>query len=936
MSIRTLRNGYLSAWLALILFCAFPPVILAQLSASGVVDITGLRLRKDEGRLNLHFIFNGEPQFEVVQNIAKRVVIIKFTNARTGFPDGKTQFLFNDPMVEGVAFEAISATNVWAKIRLRGSNLALSVGQPPSPEQVVVGFKVAPPSSVIELIAVRLSQQENSSRIVLDLSQPPRYETERAGDRFIVRMLDTTLRIGTRLRGADERVELLSLEQEGKDVLLQIGLKDKRLLASPSLLTSPPRLVFNFRDVEEVAKAEKKAVEEAKTRARKGESLDALLEEVSNRTVRATYVLAEREMRSGNIGAARRDFLRVFNAGTKSKLGIRAYFRAADAEYELLQRRGSRNYHNVIINYQTAIRAAETANYETELIPHAFFTIARAYQKMDFHTEANVHFRILQDRFPDNEIYTDDTYYYQGLSFSRTGKHESAIESMKQFLERDGDEGLVAPAYYAIGESLYNLKRFAEAKREFDRARRQDGDYPKAHPILLFRMGETYYENAEFAAARTIYRELLERYPEKPYTKLVGLRMGDFLRDEGKETDALRIYEQVVKNAPKAVRLRGKLRIANIFAQRPVGEDYKKALTTYDEVIKEGGGQPVAADALMRKGLTLTLHRRNREAIATFIELTESHPDSPFVKQRIVETNLVENLKTLVNNLFEVEEYWEVVKVYSKHRDPYFRNFRYNVTEFQIARAYHYLGLYDEALRRYDAISKREPGSIAPLLDFQKAAAYADQDDLGKAEEALLKFIRTHPDDRYMTDARMMLGRVYFEGRRYQDALDAYRIIQRDFEKDQDPRLLEALPQVYYQLGNINKELGQLKEAEAGYKAVIDNFHHPIQGDNVPEYVIVSQFALGDALFDLGQDSDAIAAYNSAAARYPRHDKTPWAKFQIGIIHRRNGREREALEIFNDLVELAKTKPGELWEILAKENQRDLVNLLGYQDYLKK
>jgi TolA-binding protein len=449
-------------------------------------------------------------------------------------------------------------------------------------------------------------------------------------------------------------------------------------------------------------------------------------------------------------------------------------------------------------------------------------------------------------------------------------------------------------------------------------------------------MGETYYENAEFAAARTIYRELLERYPEKPYTKLVGLRLGDFLRDEGKETDALRIYEQVVKNAPKPVKLRGKLRIANIFAQRPVGEDYKKSLTTYDEVIKEGEKQPVAADALMRKGLTLTLHRRNREAIDTFIELIKSHPDSPFVKQRIVETNLVENLKTLVNKLFEEEKYWEVVKVYSKHRDPYFRNFRYNVTEFQIARAYHYLGLYDEALRRYDAIGKQEPGSIASLLDFQEAAAYADRDDLGKAEESLLKFIRTHPDDRYMTDARMMLGRVYFEGRRYQDALDAYRIIQRDFEKDKDPRLLEALPQVYYQLGNINKELGQLKEAEAGYKAVIDNFHHPIQGDNVPEYVILSQYALGDALFNLGQDSDAIAAYESAAARYPRHDKTPWAKFQIGIIHRRNGRDREALEIFNGLVELAKTKPGELWEILAKENQRDLVNLLGFQDYLKK
>lgn len=935
MSIRALRYGYLSAWLGLILLCVYPLASKAQTTPSGGVEITGLRLRKDEGRLNLHFLFSAPPSYQVVQNIARRVVVIKFANARAALPDGKTEFLFNDPMLEGVAFEVVSGKDLWAKIRLRGSNLSFSVGKPPSPEQMVIGFKVAPPSSIIELTSVVLSQPEDSSRVSLGLSQLPRYETERAGDLFLVRLFDTTVRVGTRLRGADERVELLRMEQEGKDVLLQIRLK-KKLVDSPLLLTTPARLVFIFRDVQEAALAEQKAVQEEKASRRRGESVEALLEAEPNRLVRATYTLAERQMRSGNLNAARRDFLRVYNANTKSKLGIRAYFRAADAEYDQLRRRESRNYHNVIINYQTAIRAAELANYETELIPHAFFRIARAYQFMDFHNEANVHFRILQDRFPENETYTNDSYYYQGVTFSLTRKFQTAIDTMREFLERDGDPGLVAPAYYTIGDSLYSLNRFTEARREFDRARRLNPEYPRNHPVLMFRMGETYYENAEFNIARTLYRELLERYPAKPYTKLVGLRLGDFLRDEGKEEDALRIYGQVVENAPLEIKLRGKLRIANIFAERTVGDDYKKALTTYDEIIKEGEKRSVAGDALMRKALTLTLHNRNREAITTFLNLIESHPGSPFVTQKIVETNLVENLKTLVDKLFREEQYWEIVKVYSKYRDPYFRDFRYNLTGFQIARSYHYLGLYEQALRQYDALGKRNPGSIIPLIDLQKALAHVDRDNLGKAEQALLKFIRTYPEDRYITDARMMLGRVYFEGRRYQDALDAYRIILRDFEKSKDPRLLEALPQVQYQLGNINKELGQLKEAEVAYKAVLDNFHHPVQGENVPEYVILSQFALADSLFDLDQDADAISAYESAAARYPRHDKSPWARFQIGVIHRRNGRDREALQIFNELVELAKTKPGELWETLAKENQRDLVNSLGFQEYLKK
>ena len=215
-------------------------------------------------------------------------------------------------------------------------------------------------------------------------------------------------------------------------------------------------------------------------------------------SIRVNYTFAEREFRAGKIGAARRDFMRVFKARPRSKLGIRAYFRAADAEFELLKRRRARNYHNVIINYQAAIRAADTAGYDTQLIPHAIFRIARAYQLMNFHNEADVHFRILQDRFPDNDTYTVDSYFYQGQSYIRTRRFEDSIRASREFLERDGDLVLQAPAYYTIGDALYNLGRYAEAKRDFDRARRADPDYPTDHAVLLFRMGETYYENAEF------------------------------------------------------------------------------------------------------------------------------------------------------------------------------------------------------------------------------------------------------------------------------------------------------------------------------------------------------------------------------------------------------------------------------------------------------
>src|SRR3970282_844587 len=109
--------------------------------------------------------------------------------------------------------------------------------------------------------------------------------------------------------------------------------------------------------------------------------------------------------------------------------------------------------------------------------------------------------------------------------------------------------------------------------------------------------------NADFDVARVIYRTLLERYPEKSYTKLVGLRLGDFLREEGNEDEALKVYRQVIDKAPLETRLRG---------NRPNGEDSREAVKLFDEVLAEGAGSLVGQEALLRKGLTLTLHGQHQ------------------------------------------------------------------------------------------------------------------------------------------------------------------------------------------------------------------------------------------------------------------------------------------------------------------------------------
>ncbi|MCZ6552891.1 MAG: tetratricopeptide repeat protein, partial [SAR324 cluster bacterium] len=872
----------------------------------------------------------------VVANPRRRVAVVKFQNVRTAFPGGRRMFAFNDPLIEGVVFESIDDRVTWAKIRLRTPQVLVEAVAELPAGSVAVALREALPPAGIQLIGVRLTREGGSSRVVLDLEQLPQYDLQQIESFYVIRLNGVAPIQGLTVQGEDDLLQLFSAEADGQDTLLRILMKAPGR-PTPSVLTDPARLVFDFAPTALAAAAPPGRAEVPAAPPPpqpQPEPLDELLEAEPNLAVRANYMLAEREYRNENYRLAGRLFQRVYLASPRSRLGVRAFFRSADSAYEMLRARGATNFHSVIGSYQAAIRSAEDIGYESELIPRAFFQIGRSYQEMGFYSEADVHYDLLQERFPGNLPYAVDSFYYRGETMLQTGRSDDAIGFFRQFLELEGEPSLEGPAFYNIGEALYGKADYASAKPEYDQARRIAPSFPDAHPLLMFHMGETYYENAEFDTARLIYRQLLDKYPDKPYTKLVALRMGDFLRDEGKEAEALEVYQRVTTDARLPIRLRGKMRIANIYAARPFGEDYRQALTLYDEVAAEGGQDLIAQEAVLRKALTFTLHNQFRVAIDTFEKLQADFPESPFLRANTVDASIEENLKGLIDSQYRAEDDWEVAKVYTRYRNDYLRNFRFKVTLYQVAAAYHRLGLYNEALVLYRQLAAEEELPLETLVAYRTAQAHSERDDLERAEESLLRFIQSYPEDLYRTDARMLLGDVYNRSRRYRDAIDAYLLIVQDFEQSQAPELGEAVSEAYYRLGEIYKELGQMKNAHDSFVDAVANFHHPIQGRQVPEYVILSHFLRGDMQFELGQDPDALVAYEDAIARYPDHPRTPWAWYQIGLIQRRNGEDVKALETFNTLVQMAETRPGELWEGLAKDNQRDLVNVLQYREYI--
>lgn len=673
-------------------------------------SLMNVHLRRDGKKLKLHFLLTAPVATEVVENVNKFVIVVKFPGTFSALPNGKRELHFNDPYVMGIQFVNLKGTDLWAKIRLRSPDLEGAVESPRNDREVVVGLTPVPPSNRATLVGVKLVKSRHTSKVVLDVTKIPEYDVEVRGNQYLIRLLNTRFRVSTTPKDKDKRISIGSIEERGKDLQAQIVMARADLLVEPLVVQDPPQLVFNFslpaiqpdKQKETALKTPAKKIKKAS----RVESVGLLLEGVSPEA-RANYILAEREFRERKYHTALMLFQKIFKAMPRKKLGIRALFRAADTQNKIWSALKIKNLHPLIADYQHAIRAADQIQYDSDQIPGAFFQIGRAYQKMGFNHEALVHYQILQERFPQNYPYTPDAFFFQGKANLSMGQYEDAVTAFREFQARDGDPRNEAASYYHIGEGFYNLGRVVEAKREFDQGRRLNVDFPEKFPLLLFNMGETYYENADFDIARVVYNQLLDRFPEKNYAKLVGLRMGDFLREEGKEEDALVQYEAVIKNAPLNVGLRGRMRVANILAKRPLGDHYKRAIKLYDQVIKSDQETLVVQEAFLLKGLTQTLHKMNVEAIGTFQALIKKFPESPYIKRDLVAPNIVENLKSLVDDLSRKKDFWGVVRVYARYRDPYFADFRFPVSLFQVAQAYQVLGLYDEALGLYDYIDRR-------------------------------------------------------------------------------------------------------------------------------------------------------------------------------------------------------------------------------------
>ena len=384
----------------------------------------------------------------------------------------------------------------------------------------------------------------------------------------------------------------------------------------------------------------------------------------------------------------------------------------------------------------------------------------------------------------------------------------------------------------------------------------------------------------------------------------------------------------------------GKLRIANIQAKRPYTDEYLEAIKVYDEILRLYPETPQAEEALLRKGLTLTLYGFYSQAIKTLETFMEKYPQNVYVRRNVIQENIDENLKGLIDRYFRQDDTLALVSAYSDYQAKYLFNFRFDTTLFQTAVAHRKLGFYDEALDILRFLETRSGGTIGELVQLEKAGTLLENEDLTEARNTIAGFLQKFPESHYDAEARQLLARIYRKQKSFPMALLVYKQALQKYDQNKNPLLAEIVPELYFDLGELQEETGNFVEAGEAFQAAISSYNHPLDHQDTPEYIVKSHFLSADMHNKAQNDETALASYQKAISLYEDKknkdiiERVFWARYQIGTIFTRQGKDQQALNNFKMLMD-EKGGDGQLWKKLAAENHRSIARKLAYDDYLK-
>ena len=592
---------------------------------------------------------------------------------------------------------------------------------------------------------------------------------------------------------------------------------------------------------------------------------------------------------------------------------LKTNFTAGQSLYALGEYEGAILEYSKIVKFDSravrtdSVRVAFGDDLELPVMAAAWYQLGNAHMRSGQHEEAVEAFRQVIDMVTVDEDFRSLVQFRVAETRFLQKEFEQAAAEYKRYADLFPTSDLAGEAYFYSGWSLFNLERYDDA---ISTLRGMLEAYPQDRYASdsQFRIASSYYEKEQYQKAVDEAEVVLEVYPNSPVIAQATYLKAQAFDQMGLNDEAIASYREVRDLYDRMYELlRGSFREG----KNVDFDNYRQLFETSSLRVAE----------IYRRGEAF---EEAYQELITAQETAEERFYKAKVQMRLGDNYMEWAKETGDPNRFEeaYTAYNQVIELYGD--TPYPPIAQYNKGE-----ARYFAGDYEEARQEYASVATLYPDSETGLRANALYSAGWSSEKLGDHEAALdvySRVVESFPRSDQAPLCLLRMGRVNTEQQRFDQAIEAYRIIAENYGETRHAAdanygarapvqaageldsAIAAFSRVGREAGNVY--VASLIEAanihldagrsEAG-RQVLDQLLSGVTGDRALE----AQAHYQIAQLDLNNDNyvDAINRYTKVIEEYPEAEVIQDVRYGRALAYHKANRFSRALADYQWLLD---------------------------------
>ncbi len=334
----------------------------------------------------------------------------------------------------------------------------------------------------------------------------------------------------------------------------------------------------------------------------------------------------------------------------------------------------------------------------------------------------------------------------------------SKLQKLENLYDLEND--VRAQIYYYTAKCYVELNAYEEAVFYFEKLI-NDFKFSSFRQYALYDLGKFYFEREEYALALYNFKKIIDEYP---YEKFYG----SALFWAGQSAAKLNLFDDAVDYYSNAI----SMSFTNKFYEESIyqlaelyyeNKDYDNAIAYYDELLSYHSDSRLAPYAQLKIGKCYFYSGEYDNAILEFTE--------PRIKN-LPQDKQLEAQYFIANSYFRLKEYDKALKIYRDLLKTFPDEEQANQIRFNQAWINFQSGMYEEAYRIFNFLSKFAEGDIAEqsLYWAGESKRYNGERELAKL--IFKRFMKLYPNSPLYGMANFNLGLLIYEDGNRDESLE--------------------------------------------------------------------------------------------------------------------------------------------------------------------